>query len=59
MEGGFTSNPEKSYIDTDWEGGDENDAAFGNIYAYYEEGELRGEIGFHNGDESEFRAVPF
>ena len=44
-------------FDCDWGGNDECDEAFEDIHAAIEEGELRGEISFHNGDESEFRAV--
>ena len=59
VEGEFETDLEKTYIDGSWGGSDENDDASGEINAYYEEGELHGEIYFDNGDESEFRAVPF
>ena len=57
VQGGFHIEPEDAYFDCDWGGSDECDEAFGDIHAAIEEGELRGEISFHCGDESEFRAV--
>jgi hypothetical protein len=48
---------DKTHLCSRWEGGAEMDEASGEIYGTIEEGELRGEISFDNGDESEFRAV--
>lgn len=43
-----------------WTGNDEMDEASGEISITLEpDGSLTGEISFHNGDESEFRAVPW
>ena len=57
VEGEFYIDTDDAYFDCDWDGSDECDEALGEIYAEIEEGELRGEISFRGGDESEFRAI--
>ena len=44
-------------IEFSWEGQGEMDSACGRGWAVIEEGELRGRIFFHLGDESMFRAL--
>ncbi len=57
VNGYFRTESEQACIDSEWQGNDEMDEASGEIYASFEEGELRGSICFDNGDESEFRAM--
>jgi hypothetical protein len=55
--GGFYWTEKDSHFDSKWNGNDEMDEAFGEIYGEIEDNELRGTIEFFNGDESDFRAV--
>lgn len=57
VSGAFDTGGNKSAFDSDWSGNDEMDDAFGSIYGNIEEGELIGTISFHQGDESEYRAI--
>ena len=44
-------------FDFSWSGQDENDPALGRGWAVIEDGELRGRIYLHMGDDSAFRAI--
>jgi len=57
VQGNFKVDFGQTYFDSEWVGCDEMDDVSGEIYATFEEEELRGSISFHKGDESEFRAV--
>jgi len=55
--GAFAWSARNGRIDALWEGNAEMDLAHGDIHCAIEDGELRGTIGFFNGDNSAFRAV--
>jgi len=58
VNGAFSAKDAGGCFEASWTGNDEMDETSGQIFIQREpDGSLTGEISFHNGDESEFRAV--
>ena len=57
VNGSFNIALGQTYFNSGWDGCDEMDEAFGDMYGKLEGEELHGDISFYRGDESEYRAV--
>ena len=53
----FSMKNGKDFVDFSWEGNDEMDPVSGRGFATIEGGVLNGHLFFHQGDDSEFKAI--
>lgn len=53
----FSMKDKKDFVEFSWEGNDEMDPASGRGFATIEDNALKGRLFFHQGDDSEFKAI--
>jgi hypothetical protein len=53
----YTKRDGNEIVEFSWEGNDEMDPAFGRGFATIKDGNLLGQLFFHEGDDSEFKAI--